>query len=212
MASPSYFIFAVEPKFQSWRTRAVGRGPEFIFSNDLSMSEPIKRWKLTRTLQITPSRYFQHLGLFCAVLLTGCLAFVIFDRTGAAVLCMAQGLIAVIGATWFAVHAGDGDEIVLYSDQVVATTYAGLQSYRRVFPLRQTAIQAGIGTNAGRYWISFQSEKIELGARLSLADRCLIASEIAWAIRMVRNSPDLSSAAAIRHRPVDSAAMKPENS
>lgn len=152
------------------------------------MSEPIKRWNLTRTLQISPSRYFQHIALFCGVLLMGCLAFIYLGRTGAAWLCAVQAIFAFIVGTWFAVHAGDGDEIVLFSNSIVVITYSGLQSYRREFSLRWVALEAGIGSDAGRYWICHQSEKVELGKGLDLADRCLIASEIGWAIRTSQKS------------------------
>lgn len=150
------------------------------------MPHPIKSWKLIKKPSVSPRVFFEHLAVFSAALLIGAFGLLVIGKHGAAAACLANALVAVAIAMFFAIHIADGDEIMLYADELVVHSYRGLQYRRRVFPLESLVIEAGRGKCQGYCWLRYGVERVPVGEKMHVIPRCLVVSEIARAILACR--------------------------
>lgn len=150
------------------------------------MPHPIKSWKLVKKPPVSPRVFFQHLAIFTGALLLGAVGLLLLGKPIAAAACLANALLAVAFAMFFAVHVADGDEILLYADELVVHSYRGLRYRRWVLPLATLVIEAGHGRCKGCYWLRHGPDRVPVGEQLDVIPRCLLVSEIAQAVLACR--------------------------
>lgn len=151
---------------------------------------PSKVWKLGKDPAVSPRLFFQHVAVFCGVLLLGALLLLLLaDEPAAAFACVVHTVLSFGIAAWMAIHMADGDEVLLYADELVVLTYSGLQCSRHVFPLAGLVIEGGHGgLDGGVYWFCHGQRRIEVGGKLDAITRCLAISEIAQTLAACRDA------------------------
>jgi hypothetical protein len=150
---------------------------------------PLKVWKLTKGPSLSPRVFFQHVAVFCGVLLLGAMLLLLADKPAAAFACLVHAMLSFGIAAWMAVHMADGDQVLLYADELVVLTYSGLQCSSHVFPLTGLVIEAGLGgLDGGAYWFCHGQRRVAVGDKLDVITRCLAISEIAQTVAAYRNA------------------------
>ena len=150
-------------------------------------AKPLKVWKLTKGPCVSPRVFFQHVAVFCGVLLLGATLLLLADKPAAALACLLHTALSFGLAAWMAIHMADGDEVLLYCDALVVLRHSGLQCRRHMFPLAGLVIEGGHGgVGGGAYWFRHGQRRVEVGDKLDVITRCLAISEIAQTVAACR--------------------------
>jgi uncharacterized membrane protein len=144
---------------------------------------PLAAWRLTRHCAVSPRAYVRHVAVVCAFLLAIALGFLALGSAVVALFFVLQAC-AVAGLHLLhAVHATDGEKVVLYRDRLVLFSFRGLRTRMHVFPACWVRLEKGRGRDEGAYWICYGARRLPLGRHLPLVKRRRTVAEIARALQ-----------------------------
>ncbi|MDB5893987.1 MAG: Protein of unknown function transrane [Rhodoferax sp.] len=143
---------------------------------------PMRHWRLTRRCSITPRRFMLHLCAMAAVLVGLAFALSALGSPSLAALCLVQVVVLLCTGLHFAVHAADGEQVVLYPDRLVVRHYDGLVARSYSLNPRFAHFECGRGADEGYYWLRHGDIRVPMGHQLPPVRRCLAVAEITTAL------------------------------
>ena len=145
-----------------------------------SADEPlVAQWRLGRNCAMAPRAYFGHMAAATLLLLLFGLGFAAIGAPLVAVFCAAQTVAVLAGGAYFAVHAADGQQVLLYPGRLVVRTFDGLQQREQAFNPFWVRLQRGRGRQQDEYWLCCHDVRLPLGRHVTPARRRQVVVDMA---------------------------------
>jgi uncharacterized membrane protein len=131
---------------------------------------------------MAPRVYFIHIGLTSLLLLLGGIGFALAGAPLVTVFCVLQMLAVMAGGGYFAMHAADGEHVLLYRRKLLVRAFDGLRVTEHVFNPYWVRLKRGRGRQGDEYWICSGGVRLPLGRHMPPARRRQAVSELASAL------------------------------